>query len=124
MDPCRGVRDCDRDLIMPIIEGAIERPQSRLLGSPALGTTTAVRAAVTDTGVQQVVTASITNPAVCRNVTATAGGTAADIKAIQVIAGGTIFRLHLGPYRSQEEARSIADRIQSELNLRPMLVTR
>jgi rare lipoprotein A len=45
-------------------------------------------------------------------------------EAIQVIAGGTVFRLHLGPYRSQDEARSIADRIQSELNLRPVLVTR
>ena len=45
-------------------------------------------------------------------------------EAIQVVAGGAVFRLHLGPYRSQDEARSIADRIQSELNLRPMLVTR
>jgi rare lipoprotein A len=45
-------------------------------------------------------------------------------QAIQVVAGGTMFRLHLGPYRSQGEARSIADRIQAELNLRPLLVTR
>lgn len=45
-------------------------------------------------------------------------------EAIQVIAGGAVYRLHLGPYRSQEEARSIADRIQSELNLRPLLVAR
>jgi len=45
-------------------------------------------------------------------------------EAIQVIAGGAFFRLHLGPYRSREEARSIADRIQSELNVRPVLVTR
>ena len=58
-------------------------------GSPALGTTTAVRAAVTDNGAQQVITSSITNPAVPRNVTATAGGTAGDIKAIQVIVAGT-----------------------------------
>jgi rare lipoprotein A len=45
-------------------------------------------------------------------------------EAIQVIAGGTVFRLHLGPYRSQDEARTIADRIQSEFNLRPLLVVR
>ena len=45
-------------------------------------------------------------------------------EAIQVIAGGPMFRLHLGPYRSQDEARSIADRIQSELNLRPLLIVR
>jgi rare lipoprotein A len=44
--------------------------------------------------------------------------------AIQVNAGGAVFRLHLGPYRSQEEARSIADRIQAELKLRPVLVVR
>jgi len=62
---------------------------SASLGSPALGTTTAVHAAVTDTGVQQVVTTGITNPDVPRNVTATSGGTAGDIKAIQVIVAGT-----------------------------------
>ena len=45
-------------------------------------------------------------------------------EAIQVTAGGTVFRLHLGPYRSQDEARTISDRIQSELNLRPVLVVR
>lgn len=69
-----------------------QQGRSRILlhnfGAPALGTTTAVHAAVTDTGVQQVVTTAITNPAVPRNVTATAGGTAGDIKAIQVIVAG------------------------------------
>jgi len=45
-------------------------------------------------------------------------------EAIRVIGVVSVFRLHLGPYRSQDEARSIADRIQSELKLRPMLVTR
>ena len=45
-------------------------------------------------------------------------------QAIQVIAGGTVFRLYLGPYRSQDEARAVADRIQTEFNLRPLLVIR
>lgn len=45
-------------------------------------------------------------------------------EAIQVIAGGSVFRLHLGPYRSQDEARTIADRIQAEFSLRPLLVLR
>ena len=72
-----------------IIEGAIQRRQVRDLGSPALGVTTAVHAAVTDTGSTSTVTTAITNPAVCRNVTATAGGTAGDIKAIQVTVTGT-----------------------------------
>jgi rare lipoprotein A len=44
--------------------------------------------------------------------------------AIRVIGVVSVFRLHVGPYRSQDEARSIADRIQAELKLRPMLVTR
>lgn len=50
---------------------------------------TGVHAAVTDTGSPQTITTAITNPAVPRNVTATAGGTAGDIKAIQVIVAGT-----------------------------------
>lgn len=72
-----------------VTDGRGVRVRSRTLGSPALGTTTAVHAAVTDTGSQQVVTTGITNPDVPRNITATAGGTAGDIKAIQVIVAGT-----------------------------------
>jgi rare lipoprotein A len=45
-------------------------------------------------------------------------------EAIQVIPGGALFRLHLGPYRSQDDARVVADRIQTEFNLRPVLVVR
>jgi rare lipoprotein A len=45
-------------------------------------------------------------------------------EAIQIVAGDEVFRLHLGPYRSQEEGRSIADRIQAEIRLRPVLVVR
>lgn len=44
--------------------------------------------------------------------------------AIQVIAGGTLFRLHLGPYRSQDEARAVADRIRAQISLSPVLVVR
>jgi hypothetical protein len=54
-----------------------------------LGTTTAVHAAVTDNGAPQTVTTGITSPDFPRNVTATAGGTAGDIKAIQVVVHGT-----------------------------------
>lgn len=51
--------------------------------------TTGIHAAVTDNGAQQVVTTGITQPSVPRNITATAGGTGTDIKAIQVIIAGT-----------------------------------
>lgn len=51
--------------------------------------TNGILAAVTDTGSQQVITTGITQPSVARNITATAGGTAGDIKAIQVIIAGT-----------------------------------
>jgi cell division protein FtsN len=44
--------------------------------------------------------------------------------AVQVVAGGALFRLRLGPYGTQEDARRIADRIQSELSLRPLIVSR
>jgi rare lipoprotein A len=45
-------------------------------------------------------------------------------QAIAVVPGGSLYRLHLGPLGSQDEARAIADRIQSELSLRPVLVAR
>jgi len=45
-------------------------------------------------------------------------------EAIHVVAGDALYRLHLGPYGSQDEARSVADRIQAELKLRPVLVVR
>lgn len=51
--------------------------------------TNGVLAAVTDTGAQQVITTGLTSPAVPRNITATAGGVADDIKAVQVIVEGT-----------------------------------
>ncbi len=51
--------------------------------------TTGVHAAVTDNGAAQTVTTGITNPAVPRNITATSGGTATDIKAVQVVVTGT-----------------------------------
>lgn len=55
----------------------------------ATASTTGVHAAVADNGSQQVVTTAITNPPCPRNITATAGGTAGDIKAIQVTIQGT-----------------------------------
>lgn len=63
-------------------------------GSPALGTTNAVHAAaaVLASGGPQVISTAITNPVIPRNVTATAGGTAGDIKAVQVTVTGTNMR--------------------------------
>lgn len=43
---------------------------------------------------------------------------------IHVVPAGPLWRLHLGPYRSPEEARPVADRIQAELSLRPVTVQR
>jgi len=59
------------------------------LAAPPLGVANVVHAAVTDNGAQQVITTGITNPTYPRNITATAGGTAGDIKAIAVIIAGT-----------------------------------
>jgi hypothetical protein len=55
-------------------------------GGPA--DTTGVLAAVQDTGAQQVIARGIRGPAFPSRITATAGGTAGDIKAIQVIIDG------------------------------------
>lgn len=45
-------------------------------------------------------------------------------ETIQVIAAGALYRLHLGPFRSQDEARPIAERIRSELDVSPLFVVR
>jgi hypothetical protein len=80
---------------MPVIDnpaaldGTGQRVRSVSLGSPAVGAVAAVRAAHTDTGEAVTLTSGITNPPTPRNVTATAGGTAGDIKAIQVTVTGT-----------------------------------
>jgi hypothetical protein len=72
-----------------LVAGASPQMGRKTHTAPALGATTVVHAAVTDTGVPQTVTTGITNPTTPRNVTATAGGTAGDIKAIQVVVHGT-----------------------------------
>lgn len=74
---------------MGIIEKAARRVKSLAIGSPAVGATTAVKTAVTDNGSQQVITSGITNPDVPRCLTATAGGTSGDVKAISVVVVGT-----------------------------------
>ena len=57
--------------------------------SATVASTTGIHAAVADTGSDQTVTTGITQPSVPRNITATAGGTSADVKAIQVVITGT-----------------------------------
>ncbi len=44
--------------------------------------------------------------------------------AVQVFASGSLWRLHVGPYRTNDAARSVAERIEAELNLKPLLVVR
>jgi len=43
---------------------------------------------------------------------------------IQVLSIGNLWRLHVGPYKSNDDARTIAQRIEAELNLKPLLVVR
>jgi rare lipoprotein A len=45
-------------------------------------------------------------------------------ETVQVLSSGALWRLHVGPYRSREDARSVAERIEAELNLKPLLVVR
>ena len=44
--------------------------------------------------------------------------------AVQVLSIGNLWRLHVGPYKSNDDARTIAQRIEAELNLKPLLVVR
>ena len=44
--------------------------------------------------------------------------------AIHVLASGGLYKLHLGPYRSQDQARVVAQRIENELNFKPVFIVR
>jgi len=44
--------------------------------------------------------------------------------AVQVLSIGNLWRLHVGPYKSNDDARTTAQRIEAELNLKPLLVVR
>lgn len=71
-----------------VLEAILQRLQLTA-AQAATASATAVHAAVTDNGSDQTITTGITNPPYPRNITATAGGTAGDIKAVQVIVTGT-----------------------------------
>jgi peptidoglycan lytic transglycosylase len=45
-------------------------------------------------------------------------------ESVQVLTSGDLWRLHVGPYRSAQDARSVAERIEAELNLKPLVVVR
>lgn len=69
--------------------GAGTRIITKSLGSPAAADVDVVLAAVTDDGSEQTIESGFTDPDVPRAVTATAGGTGADVAAIQVTVNGT-----------------------------------
>jgi rare lipoprotein A len=43
-------------------------------------------------------------------------------QTIQVQARGSLFRLHLGPYRNRSEANAIAEKIRAELDFKPLVL--
>ncbi len=45
-------------------------------------------------------------------------------EAQQVLEVGALWRLYVGPYGSEEAARAVAERIQGEMNLKPMVIVR
>jgi len=75
-----------------VIEATPSRIEAYSVGSPALGAADDVLAAYTDDGAAAVFPADQAfagQPDVARNITATAGGTAGDVAAIQVTVTGT-----------------------------------
>ncbi|MGH8736969.1 MAG: septal ring lytic transglycosylase RlpA family protein [Burkholderiales bacterium] len=44
--------------------------------------------------------------------------------AIHVLASGGLYKLHLGPYGSEDQARAVAQRIENELNFKPVFIVR
>lgn len=45
-------------------------------------------------------------------------------ESMHVIAGEALFRLQSGPYRTQDEARAVAERIRAQMSLAPLVVVR
>jgi rare lipoprotein A len=45
-------------------------------------------------------------------------------ETVQVLLSENLWRLHVGPYRSQADARSVAERIEAQLDVKPLLVVR
>lgn len=43
---------------------------------------------------------------------------------LHVLLAGNLWRLHVGPYGSPEDARPVAERIEAQLQLRPLVVVR
>jgi cell division septation protein DedD len=41
-----------------------------------------------------------------------------------VLLAGNLWRLHVGPYGSREDARSIAERIEAQLDVKPLVLVR
>lgn len=82
-----GVHRMDQDIKLPS-QQVIEM---QTISAPALGTSTAVHAAVNNpsTSAALVVTTGITNPDVPRNITVTTGGTTGDCAAGNVVITGT-----------------------------------
>lgn len=66
-----------------------ERIRHDIWRAPAAASATYVHAAANCDTSEQTITTAITNPDVPRNLTATAGGTAGDIAAVQVVVTGT-----------------------------------
>lgn len=62
-----------------------------LAAAAVLGAIDSALEAVQDTEEEQIISEGIINPLTPRNITATAGGTAGDIKAIQIVVEGTNF---------------------------------
>lgn len=67
-----------------------QRIKSFLVGSPAVASNTAIKAAsATSSAGATVIDTGLTQPDAARNIVLTAGGTAGDIKAVQCVVAGT-----------------------------------
>lgn len=89
LNPRSGLDKYVQSLVPATLLGMLFAVRYRIAaGNAPAASATGIHAAVTDNGSDQTITTGITNPAAPRNVTATAGGTAGDIKAVQVIVNG------------------------------------
>jgi rare lipoprotein A len=96
------------------------RPQARLHRAARRWSSASTRARAGQAVYVQVGAFSARSANRCRRVTRELVAA----ESAQVLLSGNLWRLHVGPYRSRDDARSVADRIAGELDLKPLVVVR
>ncbi len=121
-----GHAEVELEVILPggsqIAAAAVESPAMSPAAAPAVGPVLDHAAAARGVYLQLGVFSSRANAEDLRSRIQREMGGLAD--RLQLFADGDRFRLHLGPWGSESEARGVADQVARVLSLQPFIITR